>query len=137
MKELTNFTKHFIVDVSQGSKHTSKNFRQKTNSENYKFPSLKMTPNWKILLRRFPDECNELFFDFINWPSYHVFIYNNPAGIYLLKISHGNKIICEICSKLTIKTPERCQWHSSGIFNVNSEQILLIILVLSLLILNK
>ena len=67
-----------------------------------------MTPNWKILLRRFPDECNE-FFDFINWPSYHVFIYNNPAGIYLLKISHGNKIICEICSKLTIKTPERCQ----------------------------
>ena len=32
-----------------------------------------------------------------------------PAGIYLLKINHEKKeeTMCEICPKLTIKTPER------------------------------
>ena len=29
----------------------------------------------------------------------------------------------EICSKLTIKTSERYQWHHSGVFIVNFEQI--------------
>ena len=33
-----------------------------------------------------------------------------PAGIYLFKFNNGNtRAMCEICSKLTIKTPERCQ----------------------------
>ena len=32
----------------------------------------------------------------------------NPAGIYLLKVNNRNTgTRCEICSKLTIKTPER------------------------------
>ena len=32
----------------------------------------------------------------------------NPAGIYLLKVSNRNtRARCEICSKLTIKTPKR------------------------------
>ena len=32
----------------------------------------------------------------------------NPAGIYLFKINNGNtRTMCEICSKATIKTPER------------------------------
>ena len=31
--------------------------------------------------------------------------------------------MCEICSKLTIKTPERRHLHRSGIFIVNFEQI--------------
>ena len=32
----------------------------------------------------------------------------NPAGIYLLKVGNRNtRTSCEICSKLTIKTPER------------------------------
>ena len=32
----------------------------------------------------------------------------NPVNIYLFKVNNGNTIrICEICSKLTIKTPER------------------------------
>ena len=31
-----------------------------------------------------------------------------PAGIYLLKVNNRNtRTRCEICSKLTIKTPER------------------------------
>ena len=32
----------------------------------------------------------------------------DPAGIYLLKVNNRNtRTRCEICSKLTIKTPER------------------------------
>ena len=35
-----------------------------------------------------------------------------PAGIYLLKVNNRNtRTWCEICSKLTIKTPERRQWR--------------------------
>ena len=30
-----------------------------------------------------------------------------PTGIYLLKVNNRNRTSCEICSKLTIKTPER------------------------------
>ena len=41
----------------------------------------------------------------------------HPAGIYLLKVNNRNtRKRCEICSKLTIKTPER--WRSSGVFIV-------------------
>ena len=32
--------------------------------------------------------------------------------------------MCQICSKLTIKTPERRQWGPFGVFTVNLEQIL-------------
>ena len=43
-----------------------------------------------------------------------------PAGIYLLKVNNRNtRTRCEICSKLTIKTPERRQWRRSGVFIVN------------------
>ena len=45
----------------------------------------------------------------------------------------------EICSELTIKTPERsqqCQRRSSGVFTVNFEQISHIVLVFLLLTLN-
>ena len=43
--------------------------------------------------------------------TYSNFCLNNvqiPAGIYLLKVNNRNtRTRCEICSKLTIKTPER------------------------------
>ena len=46
------------------------------------------------------------------------------AGIYLLKINNRNTgTRCEICSKLTIKTPEQRQYRSSSIFFVNFEHI--------------
>ena len=33
---------------------------------------------------------------------------NNPAGIYLFKVNDGKtRTMCKLCSKLTIKTPER------------------------------
>ena len=36
---------------------------------------------------------------------------------------------CEVCSKLTIKTPERRHWHRSSVFIVNYEHILRLALV--------
>ena len=41
--------------------------------------------------------------------------------------------MCEICSKLTIKTPERLRWRRSGVFIEYSEHILQIIIEFSLL----
>ena len=40
-----------------------------------------------------------------------------PAGNYMFKVNSRNtRTRCEICSKLTIKIPERRQWRRSGIF---------------------
>ena len=60
-----------------------------------------------------------------------------PAGIYLLKVNNRDtRKRCEICSKLTIKTPEERQWLLSGVFIVNSEHILHFVLAFPLLTLN-
>ena len=57
-----------------------------------------------------------------------------PAGIYLLKVNNRNtRTRCEICSKLTIKTPER---RRSGVFIVNFDHISHLVLVFLLLTLN-
>ena len=46
------------------------------------------------------------------------------AGNYMFKVNNRNtRTRCEICSKLTIKTPERWQWRRSGVFIVNFEHI--------------
>ena len=61
-----------------------------------------------------------------------------PAGIYVFKVNNGNtKIRCEICSKITIKTPQGCHWHCPGVFIVNFEDISHLVLVFLLLTLNK
>ena len=60
-----------------------------------------------------------------------------PAGIYLLKYNNRNtRRRCEICSNLTLKTPERRHWRHSGVFIVNFEHISHIVLVFLLLTLN-
>ena len=60
-----------------------------------------------------------------------------PAGICLLKVNNRNtRARCEICSKLTIKIPERRHWRRSGIFIVNFEHISHLALVVLLLTLN-
>ena len=58
-----------------------------------------------------------------------------PADIYLLKVNNGNtRTRCEICPKLTVKTPE----HSGcpGTFIVSFEHISHLVLVFLLLTLN-
>ena len=56
-----------------------------------------------------------------------------PVGIYLLKVNNRNtRTRCEMCSKLTIKTPVR----RSGVFIVNFEHISHLVLVFPLLTLS-
>ena len=58
-------------------------------------------------------------------------MWTNPASNYMFKVSNRNTITrSEICFKLTIKIPERCQWGHSGIFIVNFEHTLHLVLVL-------
>ena len=59
---------------------------------------------------------------------------SNPASNYIFKINNKNtNTRCEICSKLTVKTPERRQLHRSGVFTVNFEHISHRVLLLLLL----
>ena len=63
---------------------------------------------------------------------------NFPAGIYLFKVNNrNNRTMCEICSKLTIETPEQHHWRRSGVFIVNLEQISHFVLLFPLLNLIK
>ena len=49
--------------------------------------------------------------------SFHELSRIDPALIYLLKVNNRNtRTKCEICSKLTIKTPERCHWRVVLVF---------------------
>ena len=65
------------------------------------------------------------------------FLHYCPAGIYLLKVNNRNtRTRCEICSKLTIKIPERRHKRRSGVFIVNFEHISHLVLVFLLLTLN-
>ena len=62
---------------------------------------------------------------------------NDPAGNYLLKVNNRSiRTRCGICLKLTIKIPERRHWRRSGIFIVNFEHILHLVLVFLLLTFN-
>ena len=54
---------------------------------------------------------------------------------YMFKVNNRNTSLrCEICSKLTIKTPEQ---RRSGVFIVNFENISHLVLVFPLLTLSK
>ena len=56
----------------------------------------------------------------------------------MFKVNNKNtRARSKICSKLTIKTPERRQWCRSGVFIVNFGQILHLLLVFLLLTLNR
>ena len=60
------------------------------------------------------------------------------AGRYMFKVNNINtRSRCEICSKLTIKTPERHKWCRSGVFIVNFEHISQFVLVFLLLTLSN
>ena len=64
--------------------------------------------------------------------------YPFPAGICLVKDNNRNtRKRCEICAKLTIKTPERRQWRCSGVVIVNFEHISHLVLVFLLLSLSR
>ena len=62
----------------------------------------------------------------------------DPVGNYMFKVNSRNtRTRSEICSKLTIKTPERRHWRLSSVFIVNFEHISHLVLVCLLLTLSK
>ena len=75
--------------------------------------------------------------DVLQWSKYAAELYHDsqkdqnqifyrmsPAGIHLLIVNNSNtRTRCEICSKLTIRTPERRQWRRSSIFIVSFEHV--------------
>ena len=66
------------------------------------------------------------------------YLSNNPASIYLLKVSNRKtKTSCEICSNLTIKTPKRNQGCSFRVFIVNFEHFSHHVLLFLLLTLSR
>ena len=63
---------------------------------------------------------------------------SQPSRHLLVKVNNRNtRVRCEICSKLTINTPERRQWRRSGVFIVNFEHISHLVLVFLLLTLSR
>ena len=69
--------------------------------------------------------------------EFHSWWVNSPTGNYMFKVNNRNtRRSCEICSRLTIKTPERRR-RRSGIFIVNFELILQLALVCLLLTLSR
>ena len=58
-----------------------------------------------------------------------------PVANYMFKVNNRNTGTgCEVCSKLTVKTPEQRYWNRSGVFVVNFEHILHLVLVFLLLL---
>ena len=56
----------------------------------------------------------------------------------MFKVNNRNtRARCEICSKLTKKIPEQCQWRDSSVFFVNSEHIPHLALVFLLFTLSR
>ena len=73
---------------------------------------------------------------FGNDSSTLIFFY--PTGNYMFTVNNRNaKTRCRICSKLTIKTPERRNWNRPGVFIVNSEHISHLALLFLLLTLSR
>ena len=65
-------------------------------------------------------------------------IHTNPAGNYMFIVNNRNtRRRCEICSELTIMTPERRHWRRPGIFVVNFEHISHLVLVFLLWTLSR
>ena len=66
---------------------------------------------------------------------FRILIQNFLADFYLFKVNKKDtRKTCKICSKLTMKTPERRHLHRSGVFIVNFEHISNLFLVFLLFI---
>ena len=64
------------------------------------------------------------------WPNDEL---NIPVGIHMVKVNNRNtRTRCEICSKLTIKTPEQRYWSLSGVFIIKLEHIYFVLVFLLL-----
>ena len=74
----------------------------------------------KVFFIKTLDQCRVMYWMFCLLCSKLI----NPPGICLFKVNDGNtRTMCKICSKVTIKAPERRQWRHSAVFTVKFEQI--------------
>ena len=72
------------------------------------------------------------------WGLIHNLLGMYSPGVDLFKVSNGStKTMCEIYSKLRIKIPEWRQWRRSGVFIIDFDEILRIVLVFSLFSLKR
>ena len=72
----------------------------------------------------------------VNYHEYHNATV--PVGNYLFRVNKKpTRTRCEMCWKLTIKTPVRCQWRRSGAFIVDFEHNLHLALMSLLLTLSR
>ena len=68
--------------------------------------------------------CKSFWLIYRLWEKLHYCISIIPENIYFFKVNNRNTItFFEICSNLTLKTTERCQWCRSGVFIANFEHI--------------
>ena len=89
-----------------------------------------------VSFRNFREYC--LFLKGLPQRYVSLFQTENLWIIQLFKVNNKNtRKRREICSKLTIMTPERLQWRSSGVFIINLEHIPYLFLVLLLLTLSR
>ena len=89
----------------------------------------------KLRIRTLFTQCSFNWFSisltFLLWKT-------SPVRNYMFKLNNRNtRTSCEICSKLTIKTPEQSHWRRSGVFIVNFEHISQLVLVFLLLTLSR
>ena len=55
----------------------------------------------------------------VSWYCFRI----NPSRHLIVQVNNGNtRTMCEVCSKLTIKTPEHSQFSHSDVFIINFEQ---------------
>ena len=103
------------------------------------FPSFQKNFPW---FSRFPRSHSEIpgFSRSARNPvgKHDIFSWFFLANIYLFKFNDRNiRKRCNIWSKLTLKTPDRCLWRRSRVFIVNCEHISHIFLVFLMLTWNK
>ena len=114
---MTNKLYCFFLNIkakisSIGSKEGVKTFNANTTLGLYTIPVLKVT---RFVLRH----------------------NTQPAIPCPFKVNNRNtKTRCEICSKLIIKTPQRCHWRRSSVYFVNFEHVSHLFLVFLLLTLS-
>ena len=87
------------------------------------------------------EKCDNNWNNFMDFKNIIVFVdghlYTQPATCMFKVSGRNTRTECEICSLSTIKTPERRQVYRSGVFIVNFEHILHLVLVFLLLTLNR
>ena len=67
-----------------------------------------------------------------------LYIWHYPTVIYMFKVNNKNTgTRYEVCSRLTIKTPEQRPWRRSSVLIVNFEHISHLVLVFLLLTLSR